>query len=88
MAAAARNTGAPTRAPAFTLNGVSYPIEDPYPFLDQAHGVLACIEEALNENERGPINRELLISAVRGASMLVHLAALGLDNMDSQREGR
>lgn len=88
MAINARITGAPTRAHDFKLNGVSYPIEEPYPFLDQAHGVLACIEEALQENDRGPINRDLLISAVRGASMLVHLAALGLDTLDSQREGR
>lgn len=85
MAANAPITGAPTRAPRFTINGVSMPVDEPYPFLDQAHALSICLTDTVKNDMQ--ISEEILDAALRGITTLIELAALGLHNMD-KREGR
>lgn len=86
MAAHAPITGAPTRAPAFKLNGVSLSVDEPYPYLDQAHALSICLTDTVKNDMQ--INEEILDAALRGITTLIELAALGLHHMDSKREGR
>lgn len=72
----------------FRINGVSNPIDEPYPFLDQLHGILCCIEAAVADNSDGPMNPAILRSALRAAQTLAHLVGEGLEFMDTKREAR
>ena len=86
MAVHAPITGAPLRAPAFKLNGVSFMADEPYPYLEQAHALACCLDEAAAKDIS--MNREILQTAARGIATLIHLARIGLEEMDSKREGR
>ncbi len=80
---------AATPKPEFRLNGCTNIVDEPYQFLDQAHGVLACLDEALDPNGgAGTLNPLLIVATVRAASTLVHLAAQGLNVMDEKEEAR
>jgi hypothetical protein len=70
----------------FRLNGCSNPVDEPYPFLDELHGVLKCVEVAVREDGDGPLNPEILSAALRGAQSLAYLVGQGLDYMDAKRE--
>lgn len=86
MATAAPITGAPTRAPAFKINAVSVVVDEPYPYLDQAHALSICLTDAVAGGHS--LNDDILESAVRGITTLIEMAALGLEAMDCKREGR
>ena len=89
MATNTRITGAPARAPIFELNGCTNAPDEPYPYLDQAHAVLAFVDQVLSSgDEDAQLNPLLVQSAVRAASTLVHLAATGLHAMDRGRGGK
>lgn len=73
----------------FRLNGTVNPVEEPYPFLDQLHGVLCCIELALEDDEGVPArNLQILRSAVQGAQTLAFLVGQSLRVMNDGRESR
>lgn len=86
MATHAPNTGAPTCAPGFKLNGVSLLIDEPYPYLDQAHALSCALSDAVMGGHK--LNDELLESAIRGITTLIELASHGLQAMDLKQEGR
>lgn len=70
----------------FRLNGTANPIDEPYPFLDQLHGVLCCIDLSLRDEDGDGIpNVDILRSAIKGAATLAHLAAQSLQFMDDHR---
>ena len=86
MATHAPITGAPMRAHPFKINGVSLLIDEPYTFLDQAHALACCLDEAAAETVS--MNSDLIQAAARGVATLIHLAAIGLHTMDLQRGER
>jgi hypothetical protein len=87
MATAAPITGAPAGAPIFRINGVSNPVDEPYPFLDQLHGILCCIQAAV-EDDSMPLNGLVMAQALRGAQTLAYLVGQGLAHQDAEQEAR
>ena len=81
MASRASITRALERAPIFTLNGCTNRIDEPYKFLDEAHALALCLEEAASDN--ASMSNEVLQAAARGVATLIHMAAQGLAVMDA-----
>lgn len=86
MAIHAPITGAPIGAPDFKLNGVSFLVDEPYPFLDQAHALACCLDDATS-GHASP-NSDILNAAARGIATLIHLASIGLDVMEQKQRAR
>ncbi|HEX8553160.1 MAG TPA: hypothetical protein VF695_00495 [Sphingomonas sp.] len=61
------------------LNGCAFDPDEPSPYLDQAHALAICLEEAASADVS--LNHDLLQSAARGIATLIHLAAVGLFEM-------
>lgn len=59
------------------VNGVSFFIDDPDRYLEQAHAV-SCALQTAAEGEM-PLTNELLTSVAIAVQTLTHLAAIGLE---------
>ncbi|MEH3121094.1 MAG: hypothetical protein PGN16_03795 [Sphingomonas phyllosphaerae] len=59
------------------INGVSFFIDDPDRYLEQAHAV-SCALQTAAEGEM-PLTNELLASVAVAIQTLTHLAAIGLE---------
>ena len=77
-------SGAPEIA-TFKVNGTLLAPDEPYPFLDQAHAVNACLVYAVAGKELGD---DVLEQAMRAVETLIHLAAFGLAVMDDTQARR
>jgi len=64
--------------------GAGLSVDEPYEFLDQAYGMASALEDALARPD--PCAEEILRAAARGVCTLIHLAAIGLKDMDDRRE--
>ena len=84
MASHAPITGAPTRAPAFKLNGCTIS-EDLDVCLEHAHAVLCCLEIACRDSGDGPLNPNIIAAAADAAQSMIFNAAAALR---AEREGR
>lgn len=65
-----------TDATPFRINGVERTHDEAWTYLDQAHAVACCLEEATGEG--ASMNNEILQSAARALATLIHLAAEAL----------
>jgi hypothetical protein len=82
-----REAGAMINFDTLRLNGAANQIDTPYPFLDELHGVLCCIERGFgDEDGDGRLNREIMCAAVRGAQTLAFLVSAGLHALDDNKE--
>ena len=75
----------------FKLNGCTL-TDEPHPYLEQAHAVLCCLEEACRA-EGGSLNDSILAAAADAAQTLVFHAARTLRDLEDswaadRREGR
>lgn len=78
MATAFSTTGASTLEPSFRMNGTTFGTDDPEVFIDQAHAVACCVDEATADGI--DLHPEIVQSAVRAIQTLLFLARQSMND--------